>query len=58
MVSEDRPYVVHSDTRITLTPLAREMAKLNGMSEREMAKHLLTQHRMEQAGLTQREGES
>jgi hypothetical protein len=37
---DDKPYTVHSDTRITLSPLAR-LAKANGMTETEMAKHLL-----------------
>jgi hypothetical protein len=38
--------------------MAREMAKMAGMSELDMAKHLLQQHQLQQAGLTQREGES
>jgi len=38
---------VHSPTRITLSPEARELCKLHNMSERAMAKHLLAQHRAE-----------
>jgi hypothetical protein len=57
-MDDDKPYTVHSDTRITLGPAARELCKLHGMSERDMAKHLLNQHRLEQAGQIQREGES
>jgi hypothetical protein len=57
-MSDEKPYTVHSDTKITLSPLAKEMAKMHGMTELEMAKHLLNQHRLEQAGQTQKPGEN
>src|SRR5262245_22367489 len=44
---EDKLYRVHSATKITLSPEAREICKLHGVSERDMAKHLLAQHRAE-----------
>ena len=55
---DDKPFTIHSDTRITLGPVAREMAKMHGMSEIEMAKHLLQQHALQQAGLVQKNGEN
>ena len=40
----DKPYKIHSETRITLSPLAIELARDHGMSLTEMARHLLNQH--------------
>jgi hypothetical protein len=57
-MDDDKPYTIHSDTRVTLSPAARELCKLQGISERDMARHLLNQARLEQAGQIQREGES
>jgi len=54
---DDKPYTIHSDTRITLSQAARELCKLHGMTEEQMARHLLNQHRLEQAGQIQRPGE-
>jgi hypothetical protein len=55
---DDAPYVVHSPTKIRLSPLAIELAKQQGMSLTQMAKHLLQQHRQREAGLTQKQGEN
>jgi len=55
---DDKPYTIHSDTRITLGPIAREMAKMHGMSEIEMARHLLAQEKLRADGLTQKQGEN
>jgi hypothetical protein len=58
VTNDDRPYVIHSATKITLNPTAREMARMHGMSETELARHLLDQHAQREAGLTQQVGES
>ena len=58
MDNDDRPFVIESPTKIQLRPIAREWAKNFGMSEEQMAKHLLNQHRQREAGETQREGEN
>jgi hypothetical protein len=34
------------------------MAKTHGMTEEQMARHLLRQHRLQQAGLVQNDGEN
>jgi hypothetical protein len=57
-MADEPPYVVHSPTKIRLSPLAQEMAKQNGMSLVDMAKHLLKQHAQREAGLTQKVGEN
>jgi len=57
-MEDERPYVVESPTRIRLGPIAKELARQHGMSLVEMARHLLEQEKMRDAGLTQREGES
>jgi len=54
---DDKPYTIHSPTKITLSPLARELCKEHGMTEEQMARHLLNQHRLEQAGQIQKPGE-
>jgi hypothetical protein len=54
----DKPFTIHSNSRITLSPLAREMARMHNMTEAELAQHLLQQHRLQQAGLTQKQGEN
>jgi hypothetical protein len=58
MDDEGKPFVIESPTRVRLSSVAREMAKMAGMSELEMAKHLLQQHQLQQAGLVQKDGES
>jgi hypothetical protein len=57
-MDDGKPYTIHSDTRITLSALAREMCRLHGMSERDMARHLLAQERLKASGQTQQEGQS
>jgi hypothetical protein len=52
-----KPFVIHSDSKITLGPEARDMCRFHGMSEKDMARHLLNQHKRQQAGLVQKEGE-
>jgi len=39
-------------------PLGREMCRMHGMTEIEMARHLLQQEKQREAGLTQHDGES
>ena len=58
MSEDDKPYTIESPTRVRLSPLARELAKMHSMSEVEMARHLLQQHRQRQAGLAQKDGEN
>jgi hypothetical protein len=55
---DDKPYEILSPTKIRLGPLAKEMAHEFGLSLTDMAKHLLNQHRLEQAGQIQQPGES
>ena len=57
-MEDDKPYVIESPTRIRLMPIARELAKMHGMSEIEMAQHLLQQHALQDAGMVQKDGES
>ena len=52
---DSRLYTIHSGSRITLSAEAREMAKMHGMTETEMARHLLDRHKLAQAGLIQRD---
>jgi hypothetical protein len=58
MTTDDRKFVIESPTRITLGPEAKELARQQGMSLEDMAKHLLQQDRLRQTGDTQREGEN
>jgi hypothetical protein len=58
MDSSEKPFTIHSACKITLGPLAKEMAQQNGMSLTEMARHLLDQHALQQAGLIQKQGEN
>jgi hypothetical protein len=51
------PYKVVSPTRVWLSKTARQLAAMAPMSETAMAKHLLEQHRLKQAGLVQKDGE-
>jgi hypothetical protein len=54
----DQPYEVMGPGQIVLSPAAREWAREFGMTETEMAKHLIEQDRLRKAGLIQKEGES
>jgi hypothetical protein len=58
MSDDDAPYEVLSPTKIRLGRVALEMAKMHGMTEKEMAKHLLQQHKLRETGLVQKDGES
>jgi hypothetical protein len=53
----DTPYRVVSPTRVWLSKTARQLAAMAPMTETAMAKHLLEQHRLKQAGLVQQDGE-
>jgi hypothetical protein len=39
-MDDDKPYIIRTRTKITLSSLAKEMARMHGMSEVEMARHL------------------
>jgi hypothetical protein len=53
------PYKVVSPTRVWLSKTARQLAAMTPMTETAMARHLLNQHRLKQAGLVQKdEGEN
>jgi hypothetical protein len=54
----DKLFVIHSDTKITLSPLAKEMARMHGMTLAELGQHLIQQHKLQQAGLVQKDGEN
>ena len=49
------PYRVESPTRVWLSKTARQLAAMTPMTETAMAKHLLNQHRLKQAGLVQKD---
>ena len=55
---DDKPFTIHSDTKITLSPEAKFWAQENGMTLEQMAKHLLNQARLKDSGLVQRDGEN
>jgi len=57
-MTDDQPFVIHSPTKITLSVTAREMARQHGMTEIEMARHLLQQDELRKTGLTQQQGEN
>jgi hypothetical protein len=56
-MEDEKPYIVESPTQVRLMPLAREMAKMHGMTEEQLARHLLAQHKLRESGLIQKEGE-
>jgi hypothetical protein len=51
------PYEVKSRSRVWLSRTARQLASMHNMSERDMARHLLNQARLKQAGLVQKDNE-
>lgn len=51
-------FTIESPTRIRLGSEAREQAREYGWTDRQMAEHLLTQEKLRQRGLIQREGEN
>jgi hypothetical protein len=57
MNDDDQAYWVLGPGQIQLSVTAREWAQEFGMTETEMAKHLLAEHQKREAGLIQREGE-
>ena len=57
-MSDDKPYLVLGPGRIQMSPTAREWAREFGMTENEMARHLIEQDRLHKAGLLQCDGES
>jgi hypothetical protein len=57
-MDDEQPFVIHSATKITLSPLAKEWAAQYGMTLEEMAKHLLAQERLRASGMNQRQGEN
>jgi hypothetical protein len=56
MDNSKQPFVIESPTRIRLYATARRWAQAHGMTLDEMARHLLTQHSLREAGLTQQQG--
>jgi hypothetical protein len=59
------PYIIERpnspgriDGKVTLKPIAKELAAEHGMTLEEMAKHVLRQEELRQAGQIQRDGES
>jgi hypothetical protein len=60
-MADDSPYEILKPGlkgKVRLGSLALEMAKMNGMTEVELAKHLLQQDLLKSAGLAQRDGEA
>jgi len=49
------PYQVKSPTRVWLSKTARQLASMHNMSEVDMARHLLNQQRLKNAGLVQKD---
>jgi hypothetical protein len=58
MTDNGKPYKILSPTSVKLSALARELAKLHGMTEVKLVRHLLAQDRLRKAGLLQRDGEN
>jgi hypothetical protein len=58
MDDSEQPFKVLSPTKVWLSATARQLASMHSMSEEEMARHLLAQHRLQELGLVQRSGES
>ena len=52
---DDSPFTIHSDTKITLGPTAKEWARAWQMSLNELGKHLLQQKKLREQGLIQGE---
>jgi hypothetical protein len=57
-MDDDRPFTIHSDTKITLSPTAKELAREWQMSLNQFARYLLRQEKLRQQGLIQRDGEN
>jgi hypothetical protein len=54
----DDAYRIHSATKVTLSPAAKDWAVEFGLTLEEMAKHILSQERLRDSGMTQRNGEN
>ena len=52
------PFKVVSDSRVWLSRTARSLAEMHSMTDEQMARHLLNQHRLKQAGLVQKDNEN
>jgi hypothetical protein len=53
MTDDSKPYTIHSDSRITLSPEAKYWAKEFGLSLDQMSRHILNQEKLRQSGLIQ-----
>jgi hypothetical protein len=53
VINDDKPFTIHSDSRVTLSPEAKYWAEQHGMSLEAMAKHILNQEKLRQSGLIQ-----
>lgn len=51
------PFRVKGPSQVWLSRTARQLAEMHNMTETQMARHLLNQHRLKQAGLIQTDGE-
>jgi hypothetical protein len=51
-MDDDRPYVIESPTRIKLGPDAKHWAREWGWSDEQLARYLLQQDRLREAGIT------
>jgi hypothetical protein len=58
MSNEHPLFTIHSPTKITLSREACELARMNSMTHTDMARHLLQQHALREAGAIQRERET
>jgi hypothetical protein len=56
-MTDDKPYLVLGPGQIRLSPTAREWAKEFGLTDQQMARHLIEQDRLRKAGQLQKEGE-
>jgi hypothetical protein len=54
-MEDDRPYIVESPTRIKLRPEAKFWAEQHGLSLEQMARWLLLQEKLREAGLSERD---
>jgi len=58
MDDSERPYEILSPTKIRLGPEAKFWAQAHGLDLTTMARHLLAQEKLRQAGMAQRDGEN
>ena len=57
VMTEDGKFYRVDGSKVTLSPEAREMARMAGLSDTEMARHLIAQDKLRSAGTVQRQGE-